>query len=213
MCPVPLLSSLHQGSLLTKPRSKPVPDASPVSDCAVCLSCSQGGAHFNQSCPSPALPAAISAGLSFHISALCLNGLGLYLISYNTKSFEEPQHKVEEKAGAGPWFVFLLWLFCRCCLCACWTVGVMGLWFAVFKTPVFLIFTALKYFSDFGEQGTKSSMAFRLQCSCYICLWACPQEKEVAKRSLPGWPWLFQSTHFIFLRFKDSQKFIVIYTD
>lgn len=36
------MSSLHQGSLLTKPRCKPFPDAPPVSDCAVCPSHSQG---------------------------------------------------------------------------------------------------------------------------------------------------------------------------
>lgn len=36
------MSSLHQGSLLTKPRCKPFPDATPVSDCAVCPSHSQG---------------------------------------------------------------------------------------------------------------------------------------------------------------------------
>lgn len=31
-----LMSPLHQGSHLTKPRCKPFPDATPVSDCAVC---------------------------------------------------------------------------------------------------------------------------------------------------------------------------------
>lgn len=36
------MSSLHQGSLLTKPRCRPFPDATPVSDCAVCPSHSQG---------------------------------------------------------------------------------------------------------------------------------------------------------------------------
>ncbi|TKS74186.1 KICSTOR complex protein SZT2 [Collichthys lucidus] len=32
-----LMSSLHQGSLLTKPRCKPFPDATPVSDCALSM--------------------------------------------------------------------------------------------------------------------------------------------------------------------------------
>lgn len=35
------MSSLHQGSLLTKPRCRPFPDASPLSDCVVCPRCSQ----------------------------------------------------------------------------------------------------------------------------------------------------------------------------
>lgn len=47
------LSSLHQGNLLTKPRCKPFPDATPVSDCAVCPSRFQTGVGNVLSCGNP----------------------------------------------------------------------------------------------------------------------------------------------------------------
>ncbi|MEQ2263274.1 hypothetical protein XENORESO_005491 [Xenotaenia resolanae] len=69
-----LMSSLHQGTLLTKLRCKPFPDATPVCDCAVC-SCysSEGVFHYNQASPLFAnLLATISLDLFLCKSAICL---------------------------------------------------------------------------------------------------------------------------------------------
>lgn len=58
------MSFLHQGSLLSKPRCRPFPDASALSDCVVCPSCSPRRAVSPGSVPPPLLlcSAAISPG-------------------------------------------------------------------------------------------------------------------------------------------------------
>lgn len=74
-------SSLHQGSLLSKPRCRPFPDASPLSDCVVCPRCSQGRAVSSGSIPPSLLlcSAAISPGFPpFKPARLCPAALCLH---------------------------------------------------------------------------------------------------------------------------------------
>lgn len=58
-----LMSSLHQGSLLSKPRCRPFPDASPLSDCVVCPRRSRRRAVSSGSIPPSSLPPSLPAAL------------------------------------------------------------------------------------------------------------------------------------------------------